>query len=333
MKILVTGGAGYIGSFTVRQLRARGDEVTVYDNLVYGHPEALASGTNLIKGDLLDRRRLSGVFRDGNFEAVIHFAAYAAAGESMSNPYKYLNSNIQGSLNLLEVMREHRVAKIVFSSSCTVYGQTEKLPVSEDNAIEITNVYGESKYTIERFLRWYRMIFNLGFVSLRYFNASGAALDGSSGEDHDPETHIIPLAVKAALNDRPFTIFGNDYPTPDGTNVRDYIHVLDLTSAHLLALDHLNRGGESGLFNLGVGRGYSNKEVLDAIRKVTAKDLQVVIGPRRTGDAAAIYADSTKARKILGWQPRMELPQIVESAYLWHRNHPDGYGKTGVSSA
>lgn len=326
MKILVTGGAGYIGSLTVGELKKRGEEVVVFDNLVYGHREALDPDIPLVVGDLLDKSLLTGVFAQHSFGAVIHFAAYAAAGESMENPYKYFHSNVLGSLNLLEVMKDHAVRKIVFSSSCTVYGQAKKLPVKEDSPIEITNVYGESKYAIERMLYWYQKIFGLSYASLRYFNAAGAALDGTRGEDHRPETHLIPVALRAALAGKPLTVFGKDYPTPDGTNIRDYIHVLDLAQAHLLSLDYLEGRGASDYFNLGVGRGYSNLEILAMIKKASGVDFPVVFGPRRMGDADAIYADNTKAREVLGWVPRYGLKEIVESAYLWHKSHPQGYG-------
>lgn len=326
MKILVTGGAGYIGSLTVKLLQEKDHDVVVFDNLVYGHKEAVF--VPLVQGDLAeDKKTLEKVFQDHNFEAVIHFAAYALSGESMQNPYKYFYYNLNGGLNLLEAMVKHTVKHIVFSSSCTVYGNVQKLPVSEEAPINIVNVYGETKYTFEKMLDWYDKIFGLKSARPRYFNASGAALDGSLGEDHDPETHIIPNAIKAALGQTPyFSLYGDDYPTKDGTPIRDYIHVLDLADVHIKALDYLMSGGESDYFNVGVGRGYSNKEVVEMVKKVTEKDFEVRVLPRRLGDADVIYADNTKAKKILGWQPQYsDLETIVKTAYLWHSTHPSGY--------
>lgn len=326
MKILVTGGAGYIGSLTVKLLQEKGHEVVVFDNLVYGHKEAVSA--SLVQGDLAENKeKLDKVFQDNSFEAVIHFAAYAAAGESMQNPYKYFYYNLIGGLNLLEAMVENKVKYIVFSSSCTVYGNVKKLPVSEEAPINIVNVYGETKYTFEKMLDWYDKIFGLKSARPRYFNASGAALDGSLGEDHEPETHIIPNAIKAALGQIPyFSLYGNDYPTKDGTPIRDYIHVLDLADVHLKALDYLMNGGRSDYFNVGVGRGYSNKEVVEMVKKVSGKDFEMRVLPRRSGDADAIYADNTKAKKVLGWEPKYsDLETIVKTAHLWHSTHPQGY--------
>lgn len=326
MKILVTGGAGYIGSFTVKQLLDQGVEVVVFDNLVYGHRQALDKRAKLIVGDLLNRGAVKTLFSRDKFNAVVHFAAYAYTGESMSNPYKYFHSNVDGSLNLIDAAAKAGVRKFVFSSSCCLYGQPKRLPVKEDSPFNITNVYGETKYSIERLLFWYDKIFGLKSVSLRYFNACGAALDGSLGEDHRPETHIIPLAIETVLGRRKhFDLNGKDYPTSDGTCVRDYIHVLDLAKAHLKALEYLQLNKVSPAFNVGVGRGYSNWEIVKMVREVSGVAFPVRIGPRRIGDANEIYADNTKAKKELGWQPRYGLREIVESAYLWHKNHPRGY--------
>lgn len=323
--ILVTGGAGYIGSMTVKQLQENGLNPTVFDNLVYGHKESIAA--TLIQGDLAtDKDKLEQVFKDTKFDAVIHFAGYAATGESMKNPYKYFYYNYVGGLNLAETMVRYGVRHIVFSSSCTVYGNVGKLPVGEDSPIDIVNVYGQTKYDFEKILDWYDQIYQIKSVRLRYFNACGAALDGSMGEDHNPEAHIIPNAIKAALSSIPFSLFGDDYPTKDGTCIRDYIHVLDLAQAHLKALDYLEKGGKTDYFNIGVGKGYSNKEVLEMVKKVSGKDLSVEVKPRRSGDANEIYADNTKAKKVLGWNPEhSDLETIVKSAYLWHSTHPNGY--------
>lgn len=325
MKILVTGGAGYIGSTTVKMLTESSHEVVVFDNLVYGHKESVT--VPLIQGDLADNKdKLEEVFDKNKFDAVIHFAGYAAAGESMKNPYKYFYYNTVGGLNLVETMVKHNVRHIVFSSSCTVYGQVEKLPVSEESPINIVNVYGQTKYDFEKILDWYDSIFGIRSVRLRYFNACGAALDGSMGEDHNPETHIIPNSIKAALKGESFGLFGDDYPTKDGTCIRDYIHILDLADAHLKALDYLSNGGKTDYFNIGVGKGYSNKEVLDMVKKVTGKDLEIRVLPRREGDANEIYADNTKAKQVLKWNPtNSDLETIVKSAYLWHSTHPQGY--------
>lgn len=326
MKILVTGGTGYIGSFTVRALCQRGDEVVVFDNLVCGHRQAVPAGVPLVVGDLLEREKLEEVFAANRFGGVVHFAAYALAGESMADPYKYLHGNIQGSLNLAQTMKTFSVRNLVFSSSCTVYGEPGKNPVTEESPLQIANVYGESKLASERIFSWYDKLFGLKSVFLRYFNAAGAALDGSGGEDHRPETHLIPLVVMASLRNQLFTVFGRDYPTPDGTNVRDYIHVLDLAQAHLLALDFLEKGERSDFFNLGIGRGYSNLEVVKVVEEVGGKKINLNFGSRRLGDAAAIYADNTKACRVLGWTPHYGLKEIVESAYLWRQSHPRGYG-------
>ena len=326
MKILVTGGAGYIGSFTVRELLKRGDEVVIFDNLICGHRESLPLGVKLYEGDLLDKDAINRVFETDRFDAVVHFASYIAAGESMENPYKYFHSNVEGSLNLIEAVAAAGVKQFVFSSSACLYGQPKKLPVKEDDPIDIANVYGETKFMTERTLFWYHRIFGLRSVCLRYFNACGASLDGSLGEDHRPETHIIPMAVSAALGLRgSFDLYGTDYPTADGTGVRDYIHVLDLASAHILALDYLVKGNDPVALNVGVGRGYSNREILEEIKRVAGHDFTVVTKPRRAGDANEIYADNTKIKEVLGWQPRYGLKEIVESAYLWHKTHPYGY--------
>ena len=325
MKILVTGGAGYIGSHTVDLLQKEGYEVVVFDNLVYGHKEAVSCP--LAVGDLLDKKAVRKVFEENKFTAVIHFAAYALAGESMSKPGKYFENNILGGLNLLEAMKDFGVKYIVFSSTCAVYGYPEKLPVTESSPLNPVSVYGESKLTFEKILRWYDEIYGIKNICLRYFNAAGADLEGRIGEDHQPETHIIPLAIKTALGQQEeFTLFGDDYPTPDGTCIRDYIHVLDLASAHIKALEFLQKENRSDIFNVGTGNGYSNKQILEMVKKISGVDFPIKIAPRRPGDPAAIWADNKKIKKVLGWQPKYsDLETIIRSAWKWHQSHPFGF--------
>jgi len=325
MKILVTGGAGYIGSHTVGELQRQGFEVVVFDNLVYGHKEAV--NCPLVVGDLLDKQEIEKVFEQNKFDGVIHFAAYALAGESMKEPAKYFKNNILGGLNLLEAMKNFGVKHIVFSSTCAIYGYPKKLPVGEEEKKKPVSVYGESKLAFEKILGWYDQIYGIKNVCLRYFNACGASLDGLIGEDHRPETHIIPVAMQVALGQKEkFTIFGDDYQTPDGTCIRDYIHVLDLASAHLKALGYLFDGGNSNYFNVGTGKGYSNKEIIQMIKKISGVDFPVEFGPRRPGDPDAIYADNSKIKKILGWEPKYpDLETIIKTAWNWHKNHPGGF--------
>ncbi len=326
-KILVTGGAGYIGSFTAHLLKKKGFEVVIFDNLEYGHPEA-APDFKLIKGNLVtDKKLLEKVCQQEKFAGVIHFAAYALAGESMEKPEKYFINNVYGTLNLLEAMREAKVNKIVFSSTCAVYGQPEKLPIVEEEKKEPESPYGESKLMIEKILSWYGKIYGLHSLSLRYFNAAGAAFDGSIGEDHQPETHLIPLACQVALGKRKkLVINGDDYPTPDGTCIRDYIHVLDLAEIHLLALGRLEKKKKTEAFNVGTGKGYSVKEVAEMVKKTSGINFKAEIGPRRPGDPAQLFADNTKIKKEFSWQPQYsDLKTIVKSAWQWHRSHPEGY--------
>ncbi|PIQ69898.1 UDP-glucose 4-epimerase GalE [Candidatus Shapirobacteria bacterium CG11_big_fil_rev_8_21_14_0_20_40_12] len=325
MKILVTGGAGYIGSHTVVELLKQGHEITVFDNLVCGHKEPVICP--LIIGDLLDKNQINAVFEKDSFDGVIHFAAYALAGESMNEPRKYFENNILGGLNLLEAMKKHGVDKIIFSSSCSQYGFPEKLPVTEEESKKPASVYGESKLMFETILQWYDSLFGIKNVCLRYFNAGGASLDGSMGEDHDPETHIIPIAIQTALGQREkFVIFGMDYKTPDGTNIRDYVHVLDLADAHIRALEYLVRENESNYFNVGTGKGYSNKEIVEMVKKISGINFMVEFGPRRLGDPDAVYADNTKIKKALSWEPRYsDLETIIKTAWNWHKTHPNGY--------
>lgn len=325
MKILVTGGAGYIGSHTVTELLKQGHEIIVFDNLAYGHKEAV--DCPLVVGNLLHKEEIALVFEKEKFDGVIHFAAYALAGESMKEPAKYFENNLQGGLNLLEAMKNHGVSKIVFSSSCAVYGYPEKLPVSEDEGKKPVSVYGESKLMFEAILRWYDQLYGIKNVCLRYFNACGASLDGSVGEDHNPETHLIPLAIGTALGQREKQIiFGHDYKTPDGTNIRDYVHVSDLATAHIKSMEYLQKKNISDCFNVGTGKGYSVKEIIEAVKKVSGVDFKVEIGERRPGDPDAVWADNTKIKKVLGWEPKYsDLETIVKTAWNWHKSHPQGY--------
>jgi len=327
MKILVVGGAGYIGSHTVSELLKKGYEVLVFDNLSSGHKEAVECP--LVEGDLLNKKQIEKVFENQKIDGVIHFAALSAAGESMKEPGRYFENNLQGGVNLLEAMRKSGVNRIVFSSSCAIYGYPEKLPVNEEEDKKPVSVYGETKLMFEKILYWYDQLFGIKSVSLRYFNAAGASLDGSIGEDKRPLTNIIPVAMKVVLGQQEkFTLFGDDYPTPDGTCIRDYVHVLDLAEAHIKALDYLFKENESNQFNVGTGRGYSNKEVLEMIKRVTGVDFKIEVGSRRPGDPAAIFADNSKIKRILGWEPKYSgLETIIETAWNWHKNHPQGFAK------
>lgn len=325
-KILVTGGAGYIGSHTVVELLKQDYEVIVFDNLISGHKEAVKC--SLIIGDLLNKKDITPVFAKNNFEAVVHFAAFCAAGESMQKPAKYFENNLQGGLNLLEAMRNHQVDKIIFSSTCAIYGFPKKLPVTENEKPKPASVYGESKLMFEKILDWYDQLFGIKNIKLRYFNAAGASLDGKLGEDKKPFTTLVPILIQVTLGkQKKFTLFGDDYPTPDGTCIRDYVHVLDLASAHLKALEYLNKNKQSNAFNVGTGKGYSNKEMIEMVKKVTGVDFKVEIGPRRAGDPAAVYADNRKIKKLLNWQPKYsDLKTIISSAWKWHKTHPEGFG-------
>lgn len=326
MAILVTGGAGYIGSHTVAALLEQGREVVVIDNLQTGHREALLGG-KLYEGDLRDKALLAKLFAENEIEAVIHFAANSLVGESMKDPVKYFDNNVYGTLCLLDAMDQANVRKIVFSSTAATYGEPEKVPIEESDPTRPTNVYGETKLTMERMMAWFDQVLGIKYVSLRYFNAAGAHESGKIGEDHRPESHLIPLIIQAALGQRPsIQVFGDDYNTEDGTCIRDYIHVSDLADAHLRAVDHLLGGGESDVFNLGNGQGFSVKEVIETVKQVTGRDFPVVISPRRAGDPAVLIASSDKARRVLGWNPtRNKLSSIIESAWKWHNSHPNGY--------
>jgi UDP-glucose 4-epimerase len=325
MRILVTGGAGYIGSHAVRLFLSRGHDVWVYDNLAEGHRRAVPAD-RLLVGDLAEVQRLDHALMLHRIEAVVHFAAFAYVGESVRDPGKYYQNNLVNTLNLLECVRRHGIGRFVFSSTCATYGVPERVPIAEDEPQRPINPYGAGKLAVERALADYAPAYGLGYAALRYFNAAGASPDGTLGEDHDPETHLIPLVIQAALGKRPhIEVFGTDYPTPDGTCVRDYIHVDDLAEAHLLALEAIQPG--QGLrYNLGTGRGYSVREVIRTVEEVTGKPVPVKEGPRRPGDPPVLVAAAEKVRRELGWQPRYtELRPIVETAWNWHRNHPRGY--------
>ena len=326
MKILVVGGAGYVGSHAARLLSRAGHEIWAYDNLCYGHRGAVAPG-RLIEGDLGERDKLVDVLRQHRIEAVMHFAAFAYVGESVTDPAKYYLNNIGGSISLLEAMREADVKKIVFSSTTATYGVPDKIPITEDESQKPINPYGFTKLVIEQALADYASAYGFAYAALRYFNASGASPDGDLGEDHDPETHLIPLILQVALGQREFiTVFGNDYPTPDGTCIRDYIHVDDLATAHEKALQFL-RPGEGLRLNLGTGQGASVREVIEACRRATGHAIPERHGPRRAGDPPALVADSARAQKLLGWKPRYAtIEPIVETAWRWHSSHPHGYG-------
>ncbi|MFZ5990001.1 MAG: UDP-glucose 4-epimerase GalE [Bacillota bacterium] len=326
MAILVTGGAGYIGSHTVAELLEKNEEVIVLDNLEKGHKDAVLGGKLMI-GDLRNKEFLKDVFLNNNIEAVIHFAAYIEVGESVSNPLKYYNNNVISTLNLLTAMQEAGVNKIVFSSTAATYGEPENIPILETDKTSPTNPYGETKLAVEKALKWADNAYGTKHVVLRYFNASGAHASGSIGEDHSPESHLIPLVIQAAMGKRDsIKIFGNDYNTPDGTCIRDYIHVSDLAQAHYLALKKLRRGESSQVYNLGNGKGFSVKEVIDVVRRVTGRPVTAIDAPRRPGDPAVLVASSEKIKGELDWQPKMaDLDTIVSSAWNWHLNHPDGY--------
>jgi len=326
MAILVTGGAGYIGSHTVAELLAQGKEVVVIDNLQSGHRDALLGG-KLYEGDLRDKELMKRLFAENEIEAVIHFAANSLVGESMKDPVKYFDNNVYGTLCLLEAMDKANVRKIVFSSTAATYGEPDKVPIEESDPTHPTNVYGETKLTMERMMAWFDQVLGIKYVALRYFNAAGAHASGKIGEDHDPETHLVPLILQAALGQREsIKIFGDDYNTPDGTCIRDYIHVSDLADAHLRAVEYLLDGGDSDVFNLGNGQGFSVKEMIEAVREVTGRDFPVQVTPRRAGDPAVLIASSDKARSVLGWKPsRDNLQDIIGSAWTWHSNHPEGY--------
>ncbi len=325
--ILVSGGAGYIGSHMVALLVEKGFDVVVADNLATGHWQAVKGGAKLRVGDVKDAAFLDRVFSEFPIDAVVNFAAFSLVGESVGNPLKYYDNNVGGAVSMLTAMKNHGVSKIVFSSTAATYGEPAKQPIEETDPTDPTNPYGASKLAIEGLLKWCDRAYGIRYAALRYFNAAGANVDVMIGEDHAPETHLIPIVLQCALGKRDHVgVFGDDYPTPDGTCVRDYIHVRDLVSAHLLALEYLDRGGESGPFNLGCGDGYSVKEIIDTARKVTGKAIPAVIEPRRAGDPSTLIASNAKAKAVLGWTPERGLTEIIADAWAWHQSHPDGYG-------
>ena len=326
MSILLTGGAGYIGSHTVYALVEAGRDVVVADNLLTGFRAAVHPKARFYHLDIRDRAALDVLFQAEKIDGVIHFAASSQVGESMSNPLKYYGNNVAGSQSMLTAMKEHGVDKIVFSSTAATYGEPEKQPIEECDRTDPTNPYGATKLAIEGMLKWCDKAYGIHYVALRYFNAAGSNPDVGIGEDHNPESHLIPLVMKTALGQRDHIgIFGDDYPTADGTCIRDYIHVRDLAEAHLLALKHLEETGESGIFNLGSGDGYSVKEIIDTARRITGKEIPAVVEPRRAGDPSVLIASNHKAAEVLGWKPQRGLEEIISDAWTWHSTHPNGY--------
>lgn len=327
MKILVLGGAGYIGSHAVYQLIDRGYEVVVVDNLQTGHRKAIHPHATFYEGDIRNREFLNEVFQKEEIKGVIHFAANSLVGESMENPLKYYDNNVYGTQVLLEAMIAANVKHIVFSSTAATYGEPEAVPITEEMVTAPTNTYGETKLAMEKMMKWCEQAHGLSYVALRYFNVAGARSTGEIGEDHDPETHLIPVVLQTALGKRDFiTVFGEDYPTKDGTCIRDYIHVEDLIDAHILALKYLLNGGKSDVFNLGSSQGFSVKEIIDMARKVTEREIPAKIGERRLGDPSVLIASSEKAKRFLGWNPsRTNIERIITDAWNWHVNHPNGY--------
>jgi len=326
MAVLVTGGAGYIGSHTVAELLDASEEVIVLDNLQKGHRSAVLGG-RFYHGDLRDDEFLDKVFKENDIEAVIHFAADSLVGESMGDPLKYYNNNVVSTLRLLSKMKECGVKKIVFSSTAATYGEPENIPILESDRTLPTNPYGETKLAVEKALKWADNAYGIKYISLRYFNAAGAHISGRIGEDHNPETHLIPIVLQVALGRREaISIFGADYDTPDGTCIRDYIHVTDLAQAHVLALKKLREGGDSGIYNLGNGKGFSVKEVVELAREVTGVNIKAVVADRRPGDPAVLVASSERIQKELNWQPKYnDLRTIIDTAWKWHSANPDGF--------
>lgn len=330
MKVLVTGGAGYIGSITVEQLIEAGESVVVFDNLYQGHRAAVHPQALFVEGDLADRAQIDAVLKTHQPEAIMHFASYTLVGESMQQPFKYLGDNITNGLNLLQSAVEHGVRRFILSSTANLFDDPERMPIDENERIVPGSPYGESKFILERMLHWLDKIYDFRFATLRYFNASGAS--PSRGEAHAPEYHLIPIVLQVALGQREkVTIFGDNYPTPDGTCVRDYVHVIDLAQAHILAMRALGQGSRT--YNLGNGQGFSIKEVIETARAVTGRPIPAEVGPPRPGDPAVLIASSDKIRRELGWKPKYpHLRDIIESAWHWHKNHPHGYAKSGSAA-
>ncbi|EOT42698.1 UDP-glucose 4-epimerase GalE [Enterococcus dispar] len=327
MSILVLGGAGYIGSHAVDQLITKGYDVVVVDNLLTGHRQAIHQAARFYEGDVRDKSFLENVFQKEEIEGVIHFAASSLVGESVEKPLKYFNNNVYGMQILLEVMQENNVNNIVFSSTAATYGEPKVVPIKETAETAPKNPYGESKLMMEKMMKWCDNAYGMKYVALRYFNVAGAKSDASIGEDHNPETHLVPIILQVALGQREaLQIFGDDYKTPDGTCIRDYVQVEDLIAAHILALEYLKAGNDSNVFNLGSNNGYSVKEMLEAARLVTGKEIPAKVAPRRAGDPATLVASSDKAKEILGWQPAYtDIKDIIKTAWDWHVSHPHGY--------
>ena len=327
MRLLELGGAGYIGSHTALELIKKGHEVVVVDNLVTGYVKAVPEKATFYQGDIRDFDFLDDLFKKEKIDAVIHFAAFSLVGESVTNPLKYYDNNLYGTKVLLDAMIKNDIKKIVFSSTAATYGEPENIPILETDRTCPTNPYGETKLAMEKMFHWASKAHGLSYVSLRYFNACGADATGQIGEAHNPESHLIPLVLQVPNGKREsVSIYGTDYDTPDGTCIRDYIHVTDLAEAHILAVEYLAKGGESNIFNLGNGVGYSVREVIETARRVTGHPIPATEVPRRAGDPARLVASGEKAKNILGWEPKIkQLDEIVESAWKWHRKHPDGY--------
>lgn len=326
--ILVTGGAGYIGSQIVRDLAKNGLKIIVIDNLELGHKNSLSGcDAKFFQSDFSDAEALKKIFSSFPVEAVVHLAAYSEVGESAKNPEKYFKNNVENSKKLLEAMKEAGVKKFIFSSSASVYGEAEKMPIKESAPTKPINIYGQTKLEFEKILANEHRKKNLDFIALRYFNAAGAELDGSMGEDHNPESHLIPRLFKTIIDkSQKMEIFGNDYPTPDGTCIRDYIHIKDIASAHIYGLNALLNGGKSDFYNVGTGKGYSVKEIMREAEKASGQKLQISIAPRRKGDPAMLVTSNEKIQKGLGWKPRFsDIETITASAWKWHKNHPEGY--------
>lgn len=323
MRALVTGGAGYIGSFAVKELQRDGHEVIVFDNLRYGHRAAV--DCPIIVGELTDREAIFNALGSAHFDCVLHFAAYISVGESVADPSKYVYGNVGGSINLLDACVAHGVPNLVFSSTSEVYGDAQYLPLDEAHPTEPVNPYGLSKLAVERYLSWYDQAYGLRSISLRFFNAAGAALDGSMGEDHRPEEHLIPCAIRGALGLQEFHLTSATVDTPDGTTIRDYVHVLDLVDAYLRAVSLLAEGHPSDRINIGTGTGYSTRQVIAAVQRITGVEFPILPGEPRLGEPAEKYASNGKAAQVLGWCPRHDLDSIVETATRWHRSHPNGY--------
>ena len=329
MRLLVLGGAGYIGSHTAVELLESGHDVVIVDSLVTGYEAAVPEGAIFYKGDIRDYDFLNSLFKKEAIDAVIHFAAFSLVGESVIDPLKYYENNLYGTKVLLKAMIDNGVNKIVFSSTAATYGEPENIPILEDDRTCPTNPYGETKLAMEKMMKWSANAYGLKYVSLRYFNACGAHKSAKIGEAHNPESHLIPLVLQVPNGKREsVSIYGTDYDTPDGTCIRDYIHVTDLAKAHILAVEYLMKGGESNVFNLGNGVGYSVREVIETARKVTGHPIPAVEIPRRAGDPARLVASGEKAKAILGWKPEItELEDIIRSAWAWHSSHPNGYDK------